>query len=129
MSPQPARQFQSGLRRTWIFAFLALLLAASVLPAQKKKDDQATTRNVQGFVTDADDAPVNGAVVQLKNTKTLEIRSFITQDKGSYYFHGLSPDIDYELRAEYNGMSSGTKTLSSFDSRRDAVLNLKLNKK
>ena len=41
--------------------------------------------------------------MQLKNTKTLEIRSFITRDNGNYYFHGLSTDVDYELRADYNG--------------------------
>jgi len=73
--------------------------------------------------------PVNGAVVQLKNTKTLQIRSFITQQDGSYYFNGLSTDVDYELKADYQGLSSSTKTLSSFDSRKEAILNLKLNKK
>jgi hypothetical protein len=72
---------------------------------------------------------VAGAVVQLKNTKTLQVRSFITKDDGTYYFLGLSPDIDYELHAEYQGASSSTKTLSSFDSRKEAIINLKLNPK
>jgi hypothetical protein len=72
---------------------------------------------------------VTGAVVYLKNTKTLQIRSFFTQKDGSYYFHDLSPDIDYELKAEFSGASSGTHTLSSFDSRKLATINLKLNSK
>ena len=84
---------------------------------------------MQGTVTAADDSPVNGAVVQLKNTKTLQIRSFITKDDGTYHFYDLSPDIDYELKADYQGASSNTKTLSSFDSRKQTVLNLKLNPK
>jgi hypothetical protein len=84
---------------------------------------------VQGTVTNADDAPVDGAVVQLKNTKTLQIRSFITKEHGTYYFHGLSTDVDYELRADFQKSSSAAKTLSSFDSRKQAVINLKLNKK
>jgi hypothetical protein len=84
---------------------------------------------VQGSVTDAEENAVNGAVVQLKNNKTLQIRSFITQKDGAYYFHGLSPDVDYELKAEYQGAASGSKTLSTFDSRKEAVINLKLNKK
>jgi hypothetical protein len=69
--------------------------------------------------------------VQLKNTKTLQIRSFITKENGAYYFHELSPDIDYELSAtdKATGEASGTKTLSSFDSRTNAILNLKLNPK
>ena len=105
-----------------------LLLSASATFAQKKKSAE-TTRRVQGTVTVADDSPINGAVVQLKNTKTLQIRSFITKEDGMYHFYDLSPDIDYELKADYQGASSSTKTLSSFDSRRQTVLNLKLNPK
>ena len=118
-------------KRFWISAVLGLLLLCPSLSAQKKKkgDDAAGARTVQGSVTAADESAVNGAVVQLKNLKTLQIRSFITKDDGTYYFNGLSADIDYELKAEYQGASSGTKTLSSFDDRKQAIINLKLNKK
>jgi hypothetical protein len=109
-------------------AVLGLCAAVGFAQAGKKKGEEPT-RSVAGTVAGPDDAPVNGAVVQLKNTKTLQIRSFIAKDGGQYYFHGLSPDVDYELKAESNGLSSASKTLSSFDSRRDAVINLKLNKK
>ena len=105
-----------------------LLLSASATFAQKKKGGE-TTRSVQGTVTVADDTPAIGAVVQLKNTKTLQIRSFITKEDGTYHFYDLSPDIDYELKADYQGASSNTKTLSSFDSRKQTNLNLKLNPK
>lgn len=114
-------------------ALPALVLAISVFAvlaqAKKKADESNDTRSVQGVVTDSADMPVSGAVVQLKNTKTLQIRSFISQPNGSYYFNGLSTDVDYELKAESKGLSSSTKTLSSFDSRKQAILNLKLNKK
>jgi hypothetical protein len=106
-----------------------LLLCALASFAQEKKKRGETTRSVQGTVTGVDDSLVNGAVVQLKNTKTLQIRSFITKDDGTYHFYDLSPDIDYELKADYQGASSNTKTLSSFDSRTQTVLNLKLNPK
>lgn len=102
----------------------SLLLAPAAFAAKKKEDPKI--RSVQGVVTNSQGEAVNGAVVQLKNTKNLQIRSFITKDKGAYYFHGLSTDVDYELRADYNGASSGDKTLSSFDSRKLAVMNLKL---
>ena len=109
---------------------LALLVSVPAAFAQKKKgDDQGNSRSVRGTVTSAEDAPVNGAVVQLKNAKTLQIRSFITKEDGAYYFHGLSTDVDYELKADYQGASSPPKTLSSFDSRKEAITNLKLNKK
>ena len=105
-----------------------LLSAVSAFAASKKGEDK-NVRAVQGTVTDADDNRVDGAIVQLRNSKTLQIRSFITKDHGNYYFHGLNPDIDYELQANYQGASSAAKTLSSFDSRKQAVINLKLSKK
>lgn len=113
-----------------LFVAAACVLLASVGAAwAAKKDENANIRTVQGVVSNAHGEAVNGAVVQLKNTKTLQIRSFITRDAGNYYFHGLSTDVDYELRADSDGASSGAKTLSSFDSRKQAVVNLKLEPK
>jgi len=110
-------------------AGLALLAAALLLAAVVALAADSHTRSVQGSVTAPDDSLVNGAVVYLKNTKSLQIRSFFTQKDGSYYFHDLSPDIDYELKAELNGLSSGAHTLSSFDTRKLATINLKLSAK
>lgn len=121
------------MRKLWMLLPALVLLAS--LPAamgqEKKKKGEETTRSVQGVVMMADDTPAVGAIVKLKNTKTLQIRSFITQDGGTYYFHGLSPDIDYELQADSKstGTSSNTKTLTSFDSRKQANIDLKLNQK
>jgi len=39
----------------------------------------------------------------------------------------LAPNVDYEVHAEYKGARSDTKTLSSFDSRKEAIINLKIN--
>jgi hypothetical protein len=116
--------------------FLTILLASVVMVgvvaspayAQKKSDDRQT-RSVQGVVSDNADNVLEGAVVQLKDTKTLQIRSFITKQNGAYHFHSLNPDVDYELRATHNGGSSDSKTLSSFDSRKSAVINLKISAK
>lgn len=117
-------------------AFLGLALALEFwlspqLPAQgrEKKKEDLTVRTVQGTVSDPAGVPVQGAVVYLKNTKTLQIRSFITQPEGAYSFSGLSTNVDYELKAEYQGASSGVRTLSVFDSRRKPIINLRLNKK
>lgn len=105
---------------------LALIMAA-VAPAQKKKD--ATTRSLQGTVTDSGDKPVQGAVVQLKDTRTLQVRSFISQQDGTYHFSGLKVDNDYQVKADHDTETSGWKTLSVFDNRAEPVLNLKLDKK
>ena len=115
--------------RTVLAAVLAMA-CAGLLPAQKNKDkDDPTVRTLQGQVTDPDDKPVAGGVVQLKDARTLQVRSFITQANGDYRFSGLRADTDYEVKAEYNGMSSDNKRLSNFDTRKIATVNLKLNKK
>lgn len=114
----------------WLIVGLACaFLLTSGAAWSAKKDENANVRTVQGMVSNTQGEAVDGAVVQLKNTKTLQIRSFITRDNGSYYFHGLSTDVDYELRADFSGTSSAGKTLSSFDNRKTAVVNLKLEPK
>jgi hypothetical protein len=112
-------------RLTGWLVVLLLLACAPLVFAQK----DTNTRSVQGSVTTPDESVAVGAVVQLKNMKTLQIRSFITLDDGTYRFFELSPDVDYELKADFRGTTSGTKTLSSFDSRKKAIINLKLNNK
>jgi len=107
---------------------LALTLAA-VAPAQKKDKSEANTRSLTGLVLDGSDNPVGGAVVQLKDARTLQVRSFITQADGSYHFASLKIDNDYQVKADHDGASSGWKTLSIFDSRKTPILNLKLEKK
>jgi protocatechuate 3,4-dioxygenase beta subunit len=116
-------------RRFFVSLLVCGLIAATTAFAQGRKGEDANVRTVQGTVTDSADSAVEGAVVQIKNTKTLQIRSFITKEQGAYYFHGLSPDVDYELKAEHQGTSSSVRTLSAFDSRRQAVINLKLDRK
>ena len=116
------------MKRICIVLAAALVLTAALGFAQgKKKEDP--TRSLQGVVTQDSGEAVVGAQVYLKNTKNLAVRSYITQDKGSYVFHGLSPDVDYEVNATFGGASSPTKKLSSFDSKKDAVINLTLAKK
>lgn len=113
-------------RRCMALIVMAVLCACAGFSQSKKGEEDG--RTVQGVVSAPDDAPIVGAVVYLKNTKTLQVRSFITQQNGTYFFHGLSADVDYELRAESKGLSSPTKTLSSFDTRKAASMNLKLKK-
>ncbi|HUB35044.1 MAG TPA: carboxypeptidase-like regulatory domain-containing protein [Bryobacteraceae bacterium] len=120
---------RNGLRLIAALTIAVCLVSSGLLLAQKKPKKGQETRSVQGTVTTENDAPVAGAVVQLKNTKTLQIRSFITRENGTYVFYELSPDVDYELTARANGATSGSKTLSSFDSRTAAIINLKLNPK
>ena len=88
-------------------------------------DEPPQLRTLQGTVT-AGDQPASEAVVYLKNTRTLAVKTFIADKNGAYRFSSLSPNADYEVYAEQNGKRSDTKTLSSFDSRKVAFINLKI---
>jgi hypothetical protein len=117
-------------KATRILALAGLALALAVVaPAQKKDKKDATVRDLTGQVVDGSDNPVVGAVVQLKDARTLQVKSYITQADGNYRFSGLKIDSDYQVKADHDGASSGWKTLSIFDSRKTPILNLKLDKK
>lgn len=96
---------------------------------KRPKDEEGKSRSLAGVIRDEKDNPADGAIVQLKDTKSLQVRSFITKEDGTYHFHGLSADVDYQVKAERQGSASGIKTLSVFDSRKDAIINLKLEPK
>jgi hypothetical protein len=83
-------------------------------------------RVVSGAVLDAASEPVVGAIVFLKNQKTKAIRSYTSTAKGHYYFAQVNMADDYDLWAEKAGQKSATKTVSSWDSRKDFVSDLKL---
>lgn len=122
--------FETRCSVKWM-VWAAILASSVVLFAQqtkKEKKEAAAERIVQGTVYDPDDKFVNGAVVQLKDQRSLQVRSFITQDNGAYHFSGLKIDNDYQMKADYNGMTSGWKTLSVFDTRKEPIINLKLAK-
>jgi hypothetical protein len=117
-----------SVRKCLIVLLTMLSLLASVTVAQDKKRE-AQLRTVRGVVADKSDSPVSGSVVFLKNMRTNAVRSNYTDETGSYRFSGLDPNADYELHAEKEGAKSQTRTVSSFDSRKDIVLNLKIDKK
>lgn len=113
-----------------MFIPLVLLLALAVsAAAQDDKQREAQLRTVHGAVLDKNESPVAGAVVYLKNVKTLSVKTYIADDSGRYRFSGLDPNVDYEIHAEKDAMMSANHTISSFDSRKDIPLSLKLDKK
>jgi hypothetical protein len=104
---------------------LALIASALVLACQSAQA-QSQLRTVIGHVLNAQNQPVQKAVVHLKNTRTLAIKTYITEGDGSYRFSALAPNVDYEIYAEHNGDRSDTKTLSAFDNRTQLTVTLKI---
>ena len=115
------------MKRISVFFLLALVVLGTAAYAQGSGPvaaDQQQSRNLTGQVLTPSDQPLPSAVVYLKNTKTLQVKSFITENDGGYRFHALAPNVDYEVYAEYQGKKSSTKTVSAFDSRANVTLNL-----
>jgi hypothetical protein len=114
--------------RTYERAFvlcLALfcLFASAAVIAQDNKSD---LRTVHGTVVDNGDNPAANSTVYLLNSKTQAVKTYFTDEKGAYHFSGLDPNVDYEIHAEKGNMTTATRKISSYDSRRDMDMTLKL---
>ena len=72
-----------------------------------------------------DAAEVLGVIDEAASTLWLRF----SDDGGNYRFSGLDPNADYEIHAEKDGAKSPTRSISSFDNKKDLVLKLKIDKK
>lgn len=97
---------------------------ASGSPAQSTKVPQL--RTIEGTVSDKDGAPVQGAVVYLQDSKSLTVKSYLSDAQGHFHFRQLSMSADFDLWAELNGERSKTKNISQFNSKTDLTYELKL---
>ena len=101
------------------FSVVLLAFTAAVVMAQ-----DFGVKQLQGKVFTASGAPINGAIVYLENTRNNDIKSYISDNNGAYHFANLSADTDYSVWAAFKGKKSPTKTVSSFDSKKNVFLDL-----
>ena len=113
--------------RAFVVAAALLVTDGGMYGQDSKRESQL--RTVHGVVSDKAESPVASSVVFLKNVRTNAVRSYIADNEGNYRFSGLDPNVDYEVHAEKDGAKSQIRTISSFDGRKDIVLNLKLEKR
>ena len=92
-------------------------LSLALATYAKDKDKGDPGRLLTGKVLDRHDNPLPDAVVYLSNTRTQAVKSYIVGADGAYHFPELSPNLDYEVYAQYKGQKSDTKTVSQFDNR------------
>ena len=113
------------MKRALVVSLVLLVIglsAASTLASEKGDN----TRILTGKVMDRQDTPLANAVVYLTNTRTRAVKTYIVGQDGGYRFPSLSPNIDYEVYAQFNGKKSDTKTVSQFDTRQQVNINLKI---
>jgi hypothetical protein len=117
-----AAQLQKASSRRWATVAVFALIAVPALAQQSE------LRTVRGAVLDKTENPIPSAIVYLKNVRTLAVKTYISDKSGEYRFSGLDPNADYQVHAETDNMTSNTRTVSSFDTRKDIVISLKVDK-
>jgi hypothetical protein len=110
-------------------SFLVAMPAHTQEQSKEQKRAEAQLKVLHGSVIDKSENPIPASVVYLKNVKSQAVKTYIADESGNYRFSGLDPNVDYEIHAEHDDMTSAIRTVSSFDSRRDIEVTLKLSKK
>ena len=112
--------------RAALTATALMMPAVALYPVTAHAQAATAVRSLSGDVTDKSGTKVKGAVVHLKDTRSLAQRSYITAEDGVFRFGQLSTGTDYEIWADLNGQKSSSKSLSSFDNKKEAEISLKL---
>ena len=116
------QRISSGVR------ILSGLLAATCLfcapGLAAKKEKAPTTKTVSGQVMDKAENGISGAEVTLKDLQTGKVLAIYAEANGQYQFTDLDPHHDFEIQANFKGVASETKRVTSFDTRWKVVVNL-----
>lgn len=110
--------------RSALAALVLMLATAGPAVAQS-----TAMRTLSGKVYGSGDVPLSGAIVYLQDSRTNGIRSFFSTSDGSYRFGPLSSDADYKVWAKYKNGKSATRTVSSYDTRTNIVIDLHIKTK
>jgi hypothetical protein len=111
------------------FALVMLMTFAAAAMFAQGKGRESELRTVRGTVVDKQETPVDSAVVYLKNVRSQDITTHISDKEGQFRFSGLDLNADYEIHAEHEGWTSPSRSVSNFDNRKEYVLTLKLDRK
>ena len=108
------------------FALMILFAVTGISPHGTAQNIGQAVRVVEGKVVNSGEQPQANAVVYLQDQQSLQVRTFITEADGHYRFGQLSSDVDYQLWAELKGHKSKTRSISSFDSKKQFSFDLKV---
>jgi hypothetical protein len=97
------------MHKTRLLLTVAMAIALATGASARLSAQGITTGAVSGIVTDANGAPVEGAQVQLRNTKTGASAGGITRANGQYSIQGVEPDDRYSLTVRRIGFEPITR--------------------
>src|SRR5258706_1177032 len=113
---------QSAVRPMFHAGFsLALLACLLSLPTYS----QTTTGRILGTITDATGATVNGATVIVTDVERGAVRTFTTENSGTYAAPNLQPGL-YKVRVESKGFKTVERTGIQLEVASDALIDVAL---
>jgi hypothetical protein len=117
------------MKRPLFLLLLGMVLLSALAVAARDQKKEPPLRTVRGQVVNKDEKPLPSAIVYLKNLSNKSETTHIADDDGNYRFSGLDPNVDYEIHAEHQGQSSAKRTVSTFDNRKEIIIQLKVDRK
>ena len=105
-------------------ALLVVLLLVVLVPVRALA--QTPTFNIEGVVTDAQQAVLPGVTVTVRNVATGLSRTATTDTDGRYVITNLPPEGRYELQAELPGFAIQVRNNLEFNAGQRAVINLQM---
>lgn len=107
----------------WIVV-LGLSLASLAVPMVTFA--QTPTFNVEGVISDEQQAVLPGATVTIRNVATGLTRTATADAGGRYVFSGLPPEGVYEVSVELAGFSTQVRNNLTFNAGQRALINIQL---
>jgi hypothetical protein len=102
---------------------IAACLMLGAIPAATQSLADPSVRTLSGQVTDTSHEPIRGAIVELRDDKSNQIVTYLTDADGHYEFKRLDGNIDYEVWVVFRGRRTPTHSISKFDSHMAKVIN------
>ena len=82
--------------KTRLLLTVAMAIALVTGASARLRAQGITTGAISGTVTDPSGAPVEGAQIQVRNSRTGASAGGITRANGQYSVQGVEPDRDFE---------------------------------
>lgn len=117
------------MKRPLFLLLVVMILLSALAVAARDQKKEPPLRTVRGQVVDKDEKPLATAIVYLKNLSNKNETTHIADDDGNYRFSGLDPNVDYQIHAEHQGKSSAKRTISTFESRKEIIIQLRVDRK